>query len=256
MWDSSTNPVPPWKAVAVEQLRTVALLQRRDFLVVGGITVTLVMLSLWGLTQVHVAQQQTMQLTIPLFRGLTTPLTLVGALWPLGVWRHDSPDRRGYFWSLPVSRGPHTLLRVGIGWLLLMGVCVAIMVIGSAVIMLYVLRTHASLSLELWYLPLAGPTLAYLLISVLVVLVDSPIRWIIWTVVGLIGARIISEVTRMSAIRETIDGVVRSLSLAFQGPLPERVAASVGPWGLHYLVWIGLGSVALIAAAYRHRDAR
>lgn len=255
---SSRNPsvLPPWSAVAVEMIRTVAVLQKRDFYVVGAITAALVLLSLWGLTNVHVVGQGAGQIRIPILRGLVTPLTLVGALWPLGVWRHDSPDRRGYFWSLPVPRGPHTLLRVGIGWLLLMGVCVSTMVIGSTVALLFALRTHAGLSLDVWYLPLATATLAYLLISVLAVLVESPVRWVIWTAVGLLGARIISEVTRMSAVWDTIDAVLRSLGIAFRGPLPQPVANVLGSWSLHYLTWIGLGSLALVAAAFRHRDAR
>lgn len=256
MSDRGSSTVPAWSAVALEQARTVALLQKRDFLVVGGITVFLALLSLWGLTRIRFVPEEASQQAIPIFRALATPLALVGALWPLGVWRHDSPDRRGYFWALPVPRGPHTLLRVGVGWLLLMGVCVAVMTIGGAVATLYALRFGAGLRLEHWYLPFALPTLAYVLISVLAVLVDSPIRWVVWTAVGLLGARIISEVTRMSVLRDTIGGVVQSFGVAFHGPLPEQLTAVVGPWSLHYLIWIGLGSFALIAGAFRHRDAR
>src|SRR5690606_8146175 len=124
---------------------------------------------------------------LPIFAGLKYALLLVGALWPLGVWRRDTPEQRGYFWSLPVARGPHTLLRVASGWLLLMGVCVAAMVVGALVAQLYAMQLGAAVRLADWYVPLASATLGYLLISVLAVLVDSPVRWVVWILVALFG---------------------------------------------------------------------
>src|SRR5690606_25104250 len=140
-----------WGAVAAAQLRMVALLQRRDFLVFAGIGAVLVALSLYGLMEIAKNPPQRPPDELPLFEGLKGALLLVGLLWPLGVWRRDTPEQRGYFWSLPVARGPHTLLRVASGWLLLMAVCVAAMVVGALVAQLYAMQLGTAVRLADWY---------------------------------------------------------------------------------------------------------
>ncbi|HEX7091700.1 MAG TPA: hypothetical protein VF192_16285 [Longimicrobiales bacterium] len=49
--------------------------------------------------------------------------------------------------------------------------------------------------------------------------------------------------------------LLSSLAFALNGPEPAW-SADAGRWVLHYLLWSGLGLAALVAAAYRHRDAR
>jgi len=245
-----------WGAVAAAQLRMVALLQRRDFLVFAGIGAVILGLALYGLVEIAKTPPPRPPDALDLFEGLKAAFALVGALWPLGVWRRDSPDQRGYFWSLPVARGPHTLLRVATGWLLLMSACVAAMLVGTVVAQLYAMQLDTVVRFSGWYVPLASATLGYLLISVFAVLVDSPVRWVVWTVVALFGLRVILDATDLEALWRPIESALRSLAIALDGPQPPRIAERYGGWGLHYPLWFAVAALGVIVGAYRHRDAK
>jgi hypothetical protein len=52
-------------------------------------------------------------------------LGLIGLLAPVAAWKGEGPSSRGYFWSLPVAREPHTLVKVFCGWAWLMIVLAA-----------------------------------------------------------------------------------------------------------------------------------
>ncbi len=246
-----------WGAIAAAQLRMVARLQRRDFLVFAGIGAALLALALYGLVELAkrpVPQQPPGEL--PIFAGLKYALLLVGALWPLGVWRRDTPEQRGYFWSLPVARGPHTLLRVASGWVMLMSACVAAMLVSAVVAQLYAKQLGTVVGLADWYVPLASATLGYLLMSVLAVLVESPVRWVMWITVALFGLRLVTDALDIEALWRPIESALRSLSIALDGPQPPRIAARYGGWGVHYPIWFGLATLGLIIGAFRHRDAK
>jgi len=249
MSSSSQNRIPAWGSIAVEQGRMLLLLQRRDFLIVGLIGVGLVVLGLWGIFSREFTDE-----VVEAFRYLFLPLIPLGALWPLGVWRHDGPSQRGYFWSLPVSRAPHTFLRVGLGWVLLMGVCLSAMLVSTGMAALFASRIpQTELSFALWYLPLTTATLAYLLISVPVVLVDAPVRWVVWLLVALLGVWIVSGATGMEGLQAAVFGLGRSLVAALSGPVTG--AAPTGSWLTHYLGWFAAGLIGLTAGAFQHRDA-
>jgi len=258
------SPTPSWRTIAPTQLRMLSQLQKRDFVVLGSIVAVLVALSIWGIA--HVSPDQGSNETAMIFAMLAVPFVVVAAFWPLGVWRKESPEQRGYFWSLPAPRGPHTLLRVAAGWAILMMACVAMMAVSWALVEGAQVRLGSvSISLARWYVPLATATLAYVLVSFLAVLVDGPVRVLVWTGVAVGGLRIVAEATRSASLAAPIDTVVTSLGLALAGPLghggPEIVqsGSALTPgfvmWGANYLVWIVFGVVALVLAAYRHRDA-
>jgi hypothetical protein len=257
MSSRSSGRTPSWGAVALEQGRMLLLLQRRDFLIVGLIGVGLVALGLWGLMQIPgeeaISRGSTMHV-LEALGPLFVPLIPVGALWPLGVWRHDGPSQRGYFWSLPAARAPHTFLRVGLGWVLLMGVCLAAMLVSIGMAALFASRLpEAELSFAFWYLPLTAATLAYLLISVPVVLVDAPVRWVIWIVVALLGVRVVTAAVDMAALEAAVVGLARSLGTALAGPMTGEVP--IGSWLTHYVGWFAAGLIGLTAGAFRHPDA-
>lgn len=245
------NPAPSWATVALAQLRMVALLQRRDFLALGVIVTMLLGLSIWGYIQMPDEYSGSRDQVLPLFPPLAIPLALIGAFWPLGVWRKDSPERRGYFWSLPVARGPHTLVRVAIGWVLLMGACLIVMALALGVVSPVAIRfEEVRLDLARWYAPLVTATLAYLLVSVLAVLLDSPVRWLAWTALAVLGIRVVADLGDLPGLEARIDGVLRSLGTALNGP------GSSSSWAMDYLIWFVLGAVLLVLVAWRHRDAR
>lgn len=245
---------PGWGAVAGEQLRMLLLLQRRDLFIVAGIGTALVGLGVWQLLQLPAVGPVAVPPSLDALGPLIVPLIPLGALWPLGVWRHDSPSERAYFWSLPVPRPGHTLLRVGLGWVLLMGVCLAAMAVSATMATLFAARLPgAEVSLAYAYLPLAAPTLAYLLVSVPVVLLDSPVRTIIWTLVALLGLRLVAAATGMDGLEDVLREIWRSLGVALSGAV--MTGESPGYWLAHYLGWFSLAAVGLLAGAFRHRDA-
>lgn len=262
------SPTPSWRTIASAQLRMLALLQRRDFIALGSIVVALAGLSVWGIFRASPPNHPPTE-TLMVFALLAIPLALVAALWPMGVWRQESPTRRGYFWALPASRGPHTFVRVGAGWVLLMTACVAIMIVTWLLLLLALVRLGpAELSLARWYVPLATATLAYVLVTPLAVLFDGPMRVLVWTCLAVSGVRLVAQVTRLEVLAGLIDGVVKSLGLALVGPLaphdsgPEVVFNSTtytigyAVWGANYLIWIAIGVAALLLVAFRYREAR
>lgn len=261
----SSSP-PSWRTIAPTQLRMLAQLQKKDFVILGSIVAVLVALAIWGIAHASPSDRGSNEPAMVL-AILAIPFVIVAAFWPLGVWRKESPEQRGYFWSLPASRGPHTLLRVGAGWAILMIVCVAIMV-GTWVLAeaSQIRLGPQGVSLARWYVPLATATLAYVLVSCLAVFVDGPVRVLVWTVVAVGGFRIVAEATQLTALAAPIDTVVSSLGIALAGPLgsggPEVVLSGSAltqgfvSWGANYLIWIVLGVVALVLAAFRHQDAR
>ena len=253
MTTSTLHPAPTWRAIVAAQLRMVLQLQKRDFLILGGLLVVLVGLSLWG--QLRMDADSAGDDTIPIFWGLTVPLALVGAFWPLGVWRADSPAQRGYFWSLPVDRRRHTVIRLGMGWVVLVTVCLITM--GMAVVALSPseLRFEGSqLDLSGAWQPLATATLAYVIVSALTVLFDSPIRWLAMGWLGVLGLFIVGEAGDLDGLTEGVEDAVGSLFLALGGPIvAER--ESVAVWSRHYGIWLAVGLVGLASAAlWRHEE--
>lgn len=238
---------PSWGAVTLEQLRMLTLLQRRDFIAIAVIGGLLVALALYGLLNAQFTTSGPIQVDV--FRMFRLPLVLVGALWPLGVWRHGTPAQRGYFWALPVARGPHTLLRVGLGWVLLMGVSLVVMAVGALVVAAYGARFGApTLVFSYWYGPLLTASLAYLLVSALAVQLDSPVRWAIWGTIAVFGLRVIAAATALWTLGDSIDFVVGSFRNALAGPFGTQ------PWATSYLAWLAVAALATVVGAFRHQE--
>ena len=258
MSSRALNPVPSWATMAKAQLRMVALLQRRDFLILAAIAAGLLALALWGWGQLPATFEDELDV-LPVFPVLALPLAAIAALWPLGVWRADDPGRRGYFWSLPVARGPHTLLRVAVGWLLLMCVCLAVMALGLAVAAPVAGRyDELTLSLAYWWAPLLIPTMPYLLVSALAVAFDNPIRFAAWAAAAFFGVMLVVDVMSLRAIADLGESVTGSFAAALAAPVLVAVEGwnpgSV-PWAPHYLTWLAVAAVLLLAAAFWRHEA-
>lgn len=262
------SPAPAWRTVWPTQLRMLSQLQKRDFVVLGIIVAVLSALAIYGIFRTQPPTNRSTE-TVMMFALLTIPFALVGAFWPLGVWRKESPERRGYFWSLPVPRGSHTLVRVGAGWVTLMAACIVMMVVTWVLLLVAELRLgSANLSFARWFVPLATATLAYLLISSLTVLLDSPVRTLAWIAVAILGLRIVGKVLMIKALAVPIDTLSSSLGKALAGPLapheggPELAfngspyTASFATWGAHYLPWLAFAAAAIVLASFRYREIR
>lgn len=251
------NPAPTAGAVLRAQVRMVALLQRRDFMIIGGIAAGLIALAFWGQTSVQVNGNSSNDAAIPIFAAVSLPLMLVGALWPIGVWRLDDPARRGYFWSMPVAQAPHTLLRVVAGWLLLECVCLAAMVLGPIITVPSLMRDAGmSLSLESLWVPLVMPTLPYLLVSALVIAFEHPIRLVAWFWASVLAAFVVTQIGDSDVVEIWVARAVGSFVAAAFAPimLPLDGMDLEGPWWPHFAGWFGAALVAVVLASYRRRD--
>jgi hypothetical protein len=254
MTDRTLNPEATPGAVALAQLRMIVRLQKRDLLILGALVIALVALALWGQMRMDPDSGGTDD-TIPMFPGLTIPRALVGAFWPLGVWRADPPERRGYFWSLPVERRRHTLVRAAAGGVVLLAVCLLIMATAVVSLVPSLIRFEG-LRLDLggaWQ-PLATATLAYISISALTVLFDSPIRWLAFAWLGVLGLFIVAEAADLDGLSEGVEDAVGSLFIALGGPIVTD-RESVAEWSRHYFIWLAIGAAAFASAVlWRHEE--
>jgi hypothetical protein len=253
MSNRTLNSEPALGTVAAAQLRMVTLLQKRDLLALVAITVVMVGLSLWG--QARMRPEDGGSGTIPIFRGLSVPLALLGLFWPLSVWRADSPERRGYFWSLPVERRRHTSLRVGVGWVVLMGVTLLIVMTAALSFLPSVIRFEdLRIDVRQVWEPLATATLAYVIASTFAVLFESPVRWMIMGWVGVLGLYIVGEAADLDGLVEGVEDAVGSLFIAIGGPV--LADESVSDWARRYLVWLPVAAIALLSALLWRHDER
>jgi len=254
MANKTLNPDPSLAAISRAQFRMLVHLQRRDFVILGILVVMMVGLALWGQTT-QVDADSAGDDTLQIFRGLAILFGLAGAFWPLGVWRADSPAQRGYFWALPVERRRHTLIRLAAGWVVLVAVTAIIMAIAVLAMVPTELRYEGSqLDLGGAWQPFAAATLAYVIVSALAVLFENPFRWIAYLWLGVLGLYVVGEAAEMEGLSEWVEDAVGSLFVAFGGTLMEE-NESVAGWSRHYLIWLAVGSAALVSALlWRHEE--
>jgi hypothetical protein len=135
---------------------------------------------------------------------------LVGALFPIAVWRNEDRFGNAYLWTLPVDRFRHALIRVLAGWAWLMGV-VALFVIWLLALTLTSGTTPFAEEMQpvllsfaygatydasaiqsvrwmphplLWLVPFTSATGTYVLASALALGVKHPLRWLLGSVLG------------------------------------------------------------------------
>lgn len=239
----AAHPVPHAPAVIAEQLRAVGRHIRREVLGLGILLLVMAgtLLAAHATIPGHRSDFQ--------FAEMALAACLLALFAPLAVWRGEEPSRRAYFWSLPVERGSHTLLKVLAGWAWLMAVVGGFLL----VIALLARATDGALSLgpallplrELpegtertmadvfhhpwpmapwqWLAPFAGATVMYLLGSILVLSTDHPWRWIAGLLFGAM--------------------LVAALGTELGGRTVQAVAE--GPYGLALLVTGGREALGL-----------
>lgn len=152
---------------------------------------------------------------------------LIGPVWALTIFHNEGPSERLYHWSLPTDRTAHTLARVAAGaawlWILfgvLLGAGALVAAIDGDLWQLGVISTAG------WVNFFTGPLLGYLLVSILAVASDYPVRW-------LLGILFLVPLT-LSVLVESfgMEGLVDTLT---------RPLSSVD-WGLMPVMVGGLGS--------------
>lgn len=284
----ATGVMPPWREVGLTQLRTVWLASRRELAIVGGV---LLFMALPMVTRHVTTEGASSDMQFPDVMWLAV---LVGLVAPMAVWRGDSMGRRAYFWTMPVERFRHTLVRVTSGWVWLMitvgvilGWAVALATVTGGELSMhdtrillrelpegavptaadYVIRRWPVAGWQ-WLVPFTAATAMYLLASGVVVSSDRPWRWFALVAFAAVVVHIADVPWGQRATESLVYGRHGLLLLAtgatphaveIHGPGGERVrvlalVASLEPWLRAVALWLCPGAAAVVAAAYRVRE--
>lgn len=162
---------------------------------------------------------------------------LLGLLFPVGVWLGNDRAGTGYFWTLPVDRRIHALVRVAAGWVWLIGAVALFVawlltlsfatggnVLGEEtrlVLPSFSFSTGAfepsavqgvqqTLTALLWLVPFTSATTAYLFANALALGTRHPARWIVVAVfVFFLAVAIADAVQAASSLDRVLDAVLR-----------------------------------------------
>src|SRR5688500_2607130 len=148
-----------------------------------------------------------------------TSLIFATLVWPLLVWHDEKPSRRAYHRFLPVDHLEHDLLKVGAG--------AGFLIVANALILttLAVVATAAGLgklvseiTLPVWVNFFTAPLIIYLLFSVIPILVERPIEWMIGTVLGFAAIGMAANASS-PPIRGLFEAIVVDGAYGFQSAL-------------------------------------
>ena len=240
------HPAPARAAIAIEQLRTTG---QATFWVYAAVAAFV------GCITLILATSPGPAIRPEFLPGMVSiPAAGLAALLAQVIWRQESPARRGYFLSMPISRLSHQLIRNGAGWVWTM--------IGTAVLYLWALlvivpaaefRT-ASLEPWQWAAPFVAASIAFLFIAA----VATVSRYVGGAVVVLyFGGMLLIHTD--PGLRLLATGRF-SLAAAGSGSTPDptlerwSAAAPPGEWLVASLLWLGAGVLAVYVASWVHRD--
>ena len=278
------HPPPGLRAVLAEQLRAVGEGLRREVLallaVFGAVTLLLFVEVVGDGEQIDFEP------------GGGVLLALLGLLLPFAIWRGERLYAGGYFWTLPVDRPRHALIRIlaggawlwaataaFLGWLFVMSLLSGGSIGGEETRLLADGRgglTPVRWTTQGWEwvaLITAGP-IAYLLGSAFVLGVKHPVRTAGGLILGFFLLLFLSEevfpinfldpvinaaVLGPWGIDSVLTGGAETLSSTSRGPNGEPVETwsgmpSFGRWAGATLLWTALSVAALSAALLRHRE--
>lgn len=214
-----------------------------------------------------------------LFRPFPVWLVFAGPFWGFAVWHNEGPASRLYFWSHPVSRSTHTLARVVAGAVWLVAIYAAL--IGAAALLALFDGNVAQLGHPgpvAWLDFFLAPLIGYLIISVLTVPSDYPIRWFLAVLLGVpITLALLDEWLGMDRfvewLLEPLTNRTWGLAITMGGPFIlalERLGATLreesgpGPfermfdpqtWWVAVALWLLFWAGLVVLLASRHPDA-
>lgn len=196
--------------------------------------------------------------------GVSMPMVLAALFLPFSVWRGEDPARRTYHWAMPIARGPHTLMKVVAGWLwLTLGTIVYLLfVVAMGAAMGYITGSpyeHASVPAWQWLVPFTATTIAYLLITIVVVASDHPWAWIGGILAGYLIAFLFLNALDMGDVARALGKVVDGqygLNAAIFGHLSDRPFREPGldRWLGAALIWGAIAIAGTVTAAYHRRQ--
>jgi hypothetical protein len=268
MRESAIASVPSVQVVAMEQLRVVGLALRREgLLLCGGFLAFLLM----------AAFVESFQGEMPLdvdpadlgYLGL-----LAGLVAPLGVWKGERFFGDSTLWIVPVDHGRHARLKIGAGWVWLMGVVAfgylailgAVNLAGGTVgadETRFLIADPAlarswvsgplpsapwSTQLWQWMIPFTAATAAYLAASAFLIGLRRPVVWGVGCWLGALAVGGLAEEGRVPWVSVAVDRVFYLVDLLGSGG-SEVARVSVLVDGAWVRAWAGLPTAGSWAAA-------
>ncbi|MGH7483567.1 MAG: hypothetical protein ACRELV_15575 [Longimicrobiales bacterium] len=202
---------PPWAVVFSTQMRLLTALHRWLALALGAVGVLL----LFGIIDETPPDLPRVFLAAPI-------LTFAALFWAGVVWSDEGPSRRSYHWAMPVDRRTHDLTRVATGAVYLLAVFALYAAFGL-VLAAFDGNFDSALRLQgiFWANLFIGPLILYLLPTVLVLLVDRPMLWLIGLSLALILALNVLD-------HPSLDLARRALASVFTGDYGLFVAIAGG----------------------------
>ncbi len=273
MTSTSLHPTPSTRNVAVEQFRAVGLALRTEtYFFLAALSLIGVLVVSSTIREMHLHPGSGVDHSFTYGSMGAIPVLLMALLIPFGVWRAEDPSRRAYLWTMPVARGPQTVIKLlsGWGWLMLAGVVYALFIILLATINSMITggpNVVASGPGWEWMVIFSATTLGYLLTSVAVIGSDHAWRWIgglvlgYWVLMGVFASFGMQDAGL--ALRTIWDGVY-GLKAALFGTGPDAYVNGASRMMMretlesHWLVamplWIIGAGIATAIASYRHRE--
>ena len=259
---------PGFASVLGEQVRAVGLGLRREAAYLAALLLALALFIAFNAVRARASGSTIAAGFAP---QSALPMVALALVLPLAVWKGEEPGRRGYFWSLPVARGPHTLARVAAGWIWLnvavlgfwaWGLVLALVTSGP----LGVQHDGRPFAAWLWVMPFTGATVTYLLGTAVVLVSDHPWRWLAGIAIAWLVVNAASNGPGLEGLHHTVQGLWsgrHGLSVAMTGLSTWQSVAGRGAlhtgwsydaWLAATVLWMALGLVGTVAAAFAHQE--
>ena len=276
MTSITLHPAPRTRVIAVEQFRAVGLALRNEAIFfVSSLFIVGVILTAGAVRFAQTPHRPDAHMGFHYSAAGAIPMFLVALLLPFGVWRSEDPARRAYHWSMPLARGPHTLMKVLSGWAWLM--------IGTMVFLAFVLGVGSLVRMITgdqawqgttpaweWRVAFTSPTMGYRLTSISVIGSDHPWRWIGGVVIGytiLIALLQSFGMVEIANALNTISNGRYGLNAALFGSTHDGArgvtigvtreamsALRMSTWIIAMPIWMAASAVAVAVASYRHHE--
>lgn len=265
------HPTPSPRVVAIEQFRAVWLALRTEaYFFIGALSLLGVVVIANQIRTTHTHGAGT-PLGFTYGAAGAIPVFVMALLIPFAVWRAEDPSRRAYHWTMPVARGPHTIMKFlsGWAWLMIATVVYLLFIVALATILSMITGEHndvASGPVWEWILAFTATTLAYLLTSIAVIGSDHAWRWIgglflgYWVLIGVLTSFGMPDASiALRTIWEGAYGLKTALFGIASGsvrhfPGQHMSDLSMSAWLVAMPLWIIASAIAVTFASYRHRE--
>jgi len=225
-------------------------------LVVAGLLAALTIVSI--LMAIRAANDPHTNVGFGYAAAAAIPTSIVALIFPFGVWRSEEPSRRDYHWSMPVNRGQHTLTKLAVGWAYLMLLValylVFLLALWADAVFVAGETVRVSAQPWEWLVPFTAATVAYVLMSAILVGTDHPWRWVFSIAAVYLFVFAMLSAVGLDGVRRAFTNVLAGL-FGLNAAVFGQVETSDGPssarWLLSTGIWTIIGVLGLFAGTRR-----